>query len=104
MKNFIKNHLGLVCSIVFVVVFIPCSFLFKFFIDKEIERDKYHSYTRYEIYTEMNQLTYDSIKSTKSKHLFAKFRRFSMKKEIMKRALLGFPLGITWEYFITIFI
>jgi hypothetical protein len=27
-----------------------------------------------------------------------------MKKEIMKRALLGFPLGITWEYFITIFI
>lgn len=63
MKNFIKNHTGIVCSIVFVVVFIPCSFLFKFFIDKEIEKDKYHSYTRYEIYTEMNQLTYDSIKS-----------------------------------------
>lgn len=63
MKNFIKNHLGLVCSIVFVVVFIPCTFLFKHFVDKAIERDKYHSYTRYEIYTEMNQLTYDSIKS-----------------------------------------
>ena len=27
-----------------------------------------------------------------------------MKKEMMKRALLGFPLGITWEYFITLII
>lgn len=63
MKNFIENHIGLVCSIIFVVVFLPCSFLFKNFVDKAIEKDKYHSYTRYEIYTEMNQLTYDSIKS-----------------------------------------
>ena len=63
MKNFIKNHTGIVCAIVFIIVFIGGSFLFKNFIDKEIERDKYHSYTRYKIYTEMNQLTYDSIKS-----------------------------------------
>jgi hypothetical protein len=63
MKNFIKNHTGIVCILVFVFVFIPCSFLFKNFVDKAIEKDKYHSYTRYEIYTEMNQLTYDSIKS-----------------------------------------
>lgn len=27
-----------------------------------------------------------------------------MKKEMVKRALLGFPLGITWEYFITLII
>lgn len=63
MKNFIENYTGVVCAIVFIIVFVGGSFLFKFFIDKEIERDKYHSYTRYEIYTEMNQLTYDSIKS-----------------------------------------
>jgi hypothetical protein len=63
MKKFIENHIGLVCSIVFVFVFLPCSFLFKNFVDKAIEKNKYHSYTRYEIYTEMNQLTYDSIKS-----------------------------------------
>ena len=63
MKNFIENYIGVVCAIVFIIVFVGGSFLFKFFIDKEIERDKYHSYTRYEIYTEMNQLTYDSIKS-----------------------------------------
>lgn len=63
MKNFIENYTGVVCAIVFIIVFVGGSFLFKFFIDKEIERDKYHSYTLYEIYTEMNQLTYDSIKS-----------------------------------------
>ena len=63
MKKFIENHIGLVCSLVFVFVFIPCSFLFKIFIDKVIDEDKYRSYTRYEIYTEMNQLTYDSLKS-----------------------------------------
>ena len=63
MKNFIENYTGVVCAIVFIIVFVGGSFLFKFFIDKEIEKNKYHSYTRYEIYTEMNQLTYDSIKS-----------------------------------------
>lgn len=63
MKNFIENYTGVVCAIVFIIVFVGGSFLFKFFIDKEIEKDKYHSYTLYEIYTEMNQLTYDSIKS-----------------------------------------
>ena len=63
MKNFIENYTGVVCAIVFIIVFVGGYFLFKNFIDKEIERAKYHSYTRYEIYTEMNQLTYDSLKS-----------------------------------------
>lgn len=63
MKKFIENHTGIVCAIVFIIVFIGGSFLFKSFIDRMIDEDKYHSYTRYEIYTEMNQMTYDSIKS-----------------------------------------
>lgn len=63
MKKFIENHTGIVCLLVFVFVFIPCSFLFQIILDRVIDEDKYHSYTRYEIYTEMNQLTYDSLKS-----------------------------------------
>ena len=63
MKEFIKNHTGLVCLFVFIVVFIGGSFVFKAAIDRAIDEDKYHSYTRYEIYTEMNQLTYDSLKA-----------------------------------------
>ena len=63
MKNFIKNHTGIVCLLVFIIVFVVCSCIFSAVIDRAIERDKYHSYTRYEIYTEMNQLTYDSLKS-----------------------------------------
>lgn len=63
MKKFIENHTGLVCLLVFVFVFIPCSFLFQIILDRAIDEDKYHSYIRYEIYTEMNQLTYDSLKS-----------------------------------------
>lgn len=63
MKKFIENHTGIVCFLVFVIVFVGCSFIFKGAIDRAIDEDKYHSYTRYEIYTEMNQLTYDSLKS-----------------------------------------
>ena len=64
MKNFIKNHTGIVCFLVFIIVFVVCSCIFSATtIDRAIEKDKYHSYTRYEIYTEMNQLTYDSLKS-----------------------------------------
>lgn len=63
MKNFIKNHTGIACLLVFIIVFVVCSCIFSAVIDRAIERDKYHSYTRYEVYTEMNQLTYDSIKS-----------------------------------------
>lgn len=63
MKNFIEKHTGIVCVIVFIIVFIGGSFLFSNILDRAIDEDKYHSYTRYEIYTEMNQLTYDSLKS-----------------------------------------
>ena len=63
MKNFIKNHHGLVCFLVFFIVFVICSCIFSSAIDRAIEKNKYHYYTSYEIYTEMNQLTYDSIKS-----------------------------------------
>lgn len=63
MKNFIKNHTGIVCFLVFIIVFAICSCIFSAVFDRAIEKNKYHSYTRYEIYTEMNQLTYDSIKS-----------------------------------------
>ena len=64
MKNFIKNHTGIVCFLVFIIVFVVCSCIFSATtIDRAIEKAKYHSYTRYEIYSEMNQLTYDSLKS-----------------------------------------
>ena len=63
MKEFIKNHTRIVCLFVFIVVFIGGSFVFKAAIDRAIDKDKYHSYTRYEIYTEMNQLTYDSLRA-----------------------------------------
>jgi hypothetical protein len=63
MKNFIKNHTGIVCFLVFIIVFAICSCIFSAVFDRAIEKNKYHSYTRYEIYTEMNQLTYDSLKA-----------------------------------------
>lgn len=63
MKEFIKNHTGIVCLFVFIVVFIGGYFAFSAAVDRAIDKDKYHSYTRYEIYTEMNQLTYDSLKA-----------------------------------------
>lgn len=63
MKNFIKNHTGIVCFLVFIIVFAVCSYIFSALLDRTIDENKYHSYTRYEIYTEMNQLTYDSLKS-----------------------------------------
>lgn len=69
MKKFIENHTGIVYFLVFVIVFAGCSFIFKGVIDRAIDEDKYRSYTRYEIYTEMNQLTYDSLKSVLVEHV-----------------------------------
>ena len=63
MKKFIENHTGIICLFVCIIVFIGGSFIFRAAIDRAIVEDKYHSYTRYEIYTEMNQLTYDSLKA-----------------------------------------
>ena len=63
MKEFIKNHTGIVCLLVFITVFIGGYFAFSAVVDRAIDKDKYHAYTRYEIYTEMNQLTYDSLKA-----------------------------------------
>lgn len=62
-KEFIKKyHLHIVG--ILVVLFI--STLFYFLFDSAIEKaanKRYNKYTSYEIYTEMNQLTYDSLKS-----------------------------------------
>lgn len=66
MKNFLefikKNYLLIVgISVIFVI-----STIFYLVFDAAIEKGsnkRYHNYTSYEIYTEMNQLTYDSLKS-----------------------------------------
>mgnify|MGYP002508383827 CR=1 FL=1 len=62
-KEFIKKYHIHILGIS-VILFI--STLFYFLFDSAIEKaanKRYNKYTSYEIYTEMNQLTYDSLKS-----------------------------------------
>lgn len=63
-KNIITSWKKIACIITAIVLFI----LFMVFIQRSLNhagesmRPKYHSYTSYEIYSETNQLVYDSIK------------------------------------------
>ena len=63
MKKFIKNHPNLFSLFISVFMIVCFAFVCKVIINKTTSEDKYHSYTRYEIYVDMNQLTYDSLKA-----------------------------------------